>query len=309
MSNSLLINRLGKVAVLMGGSSAEREISLKSGSTVLAALLRAGVDAHGIDVGSDVLSILEQGCFDRAFNLLHGRGGEDGVIQGALQLLNLPYTGSGVLASALSMDKMRCKQQWQVLGLPTPAMVSLRSEQDLDDAIETLGLPLVVKPSHEGSSVGMSKVNLAEQLTPAWQLAKRYDDDIIAEPWIVGGEYTIAILDGLALPPIKVETPREFYDFEAKYQENSTRYLCPCGLSEKAIAELQSLALQAFDAVNAQGWGRVDVLSDELGKFWLLEFNSVPGMTDHSLAPIAAEAAGIDFESLVLRILSLTLDD
>jgi len=309
MSNSLLINRLGKVAVLMGGSSAEREISLKSGSAVLAALLRAGVDAHGIDVGSDVLSVLEQGCFDRAFNLLHGRGGEDGVIQGALQILNLPYTGSGVLASALSMDKMSCKQQWQALSLPTPAMVSLQSEQGLDDAIESLGLPLVVKPSNEGSSVGMSKVNHAEQMTPAWQLAKQYDDNIIAERWVVGGEYTIAILDGLALPPIKVETPREFYDFEAKYQENSTRYLCPCGLSEEAIAELQSLALQAFDAVNAQGWGRVDVLSDEQGKFWLLEFNSVPGMTDHSLVPMAAEAAGIDFESLVLRILSLTLDD
>ncbi len=308
MSFSVDTAAFGKVAVLMGGTSEEREISLKSGQAVLAALQRSGVDAHSVDVGEDILSTLSTGGYQRAFNILHGRGGEDGVIQGALQLLGIPYTGSGVLASALSMDKMRCKQLWQALDLPTPEMVELVDEKDLDSALQQLGLPMVVKPAHEGSSVGMSKVKLAEQLLPAWQLAKQYDDCIIAEPWVTGGEYTVAILDGVALPPIKVETPREFYDFEAKYQENTTRYLCPCGLSEEKISELQQLALQAFDAVNAQGWGRVDVLSDEQGNFWLLEFNSVPGMTDHSLVPMAAKAAGINFDELVLRILAQTLE-
>ncbi len=298
----------GKVAVLLGGLSAEREISLKSGAAVLNSLQQSGVDAHGVDVGGDILEVLAKGQFDRAFNLLHGRGGEDGVIQGALQLLDIPCTGSGVLSSALSMDKMRCKQLWQALDLPTPAMVELREEADLPKAIERLGLPLVVKPNHEGSSVGMSKVVVAEQLLPAWQLAKQYDDCIIAEPWITGGEFTIAILEGEALPPIKVETPREFYDFEAKYQEESTRYLCPCGLSDERVAALQALALRAFETLNAQGWGRVDVLTDEKGEFWLLEFNSVPGMTDHSLVPMAAKAAGIDFDELVWRILAQTLE-
>ncbi|MCF6218500.1 MAG: D-alanine--D-alanine ligase [Gammaproteobacteria bacterium] len=297
----------GKVAVMMGGLSAEREISLKSGAAVLASLQRSGVDAYGVDVGGDILEVLAKGQFDRAFNMLHGRGGEDGVIQGALQLLDIPYTGSGVLSSALSMDKMRCKQLWQALGLPTPAMVELREEADLATAIELLQLPLVVKPSHEGSSVGMSKVIAAEQLLPAWQRAKQYDDCIIAEPWVSGGEFTIAILEGEALPPIKVETPREFYDFAAKYQENSTRYLCPCGLSDERVAALQALALRAFKALNAEGWGRVDVLTDERGDFWLLEFNSVPGMTDHSLVPMAAKAAGIEFDELVLRILAQSL--
>ncbi len=299
----------GKVAVLMGGLSAEREVSLKSGAAVLAALQRGGVDAHAVDVGSDILQVLVQGQFDRVFNLLHGRGGEDGVIQGALQLLGLPYTGSGVLCSALSIDKMRCKQLWRALDLPTPVMVELREEGDLSMAIEQLGLPLVVKPNHEGSSVGMSKVVQAEQLLAAWQLARQYDDCVIAEPWITGGEFTVAVLDGEALPPIKIETPREFYDFEAKYQQNSTRYLCPCGLSDEEVAELQTLALRAFDALNAEGWGRVDLLSDEQGDFWLLEFNSVPGMTDHSLVPMAAKAAGIEFDALVLRILAQTLEE
>ncbi len=308
MSNSRSNQAFGKVAVLLGGLSAEREISLKSGAAVLASLQRLGIDAHGVDVAGDILEVLAKGQFDRAFNLLHGRGGEDGVIQGALQLLDIPYTGSGVLSSALSMDKMRCKQLWHALELPTPAMVELREESDLSVAIERLGLPLVVKPNHEGSSVGMSKVVAAEQLLPAWQLAKQYDDCIIAEPWISGGEFTIAILEGEALPPIKVETPREFYDFEAKYQEESTRYLCPCGLSDERVAALKALALRAFEALNAKGWGRVDVLTDEKGNFWLLEFNSVPGMTDHSLVPMAAKAAGIEFDELVQRILAQTLE-
>jgi len=308
VSNSRSNQAFGKVAVLLGGLSAEREISLKSGAAVLASLQRLGIDAHGVDVAGDILEVLAKGQFDRAFNLLHGRGGEDGVIQGALQLLDIPYTGSGVLSSALSMDKMRCKQLWHALELPTPAMVELREESDLSVAIERLGLPLVVKPNHEGSSVGMSKVVAAEQLLPAWQLAKQYDDCIIAEPWISGGEFTIAILEGEALPPIKVETPREFYDFEAKYQEESTRYLCPCGLSDERVAALKALALRAFEALNAKGWGRVDVLTDEKGNFWLLEFNSVPGMTDHSLVPMAAKAAGIEFDELVQRILAQTLE-
>lgn len=308
MSNSLSTHSFGKVAVLMGGDSAERQVSLRSGAAVLAALKRVGVDAHGVDVGNDILSVLQQGHFDRAFNLLHGRGGEDGVIQGALQLLGLPCTGSGVLASALSMDKMRCKQLWQSLALPTPLMLTLQDEEDLTKVLETVGLPLAVKPSHEGSSVGMSKVTQAEQLLPAWQLARQYDTAVIAEAWVTGSEYTVAVLEGVALPPIKVETPREFYDFEAKYQGNSTRYLCPCGLSEEKIAELQHLALQAFEALNAEGWGRVDILSDEQGDFWLLEFNSVPGMTDQSLAPMAAKAAGIEFDELVLKVLAQTLD-
>ncbi len=307
MSTGGLNQAFGKVAVLMGGLSAEREISLQSGAAVLSSLQRSGVDAYGVDVGGDILDVLAEGQFDRAFNLLHGRGGEDGVIQGALQLLDIPYTGSGVLSSALSMDKMRCKQLWRALDLPTPAMVELREEHDLPLAINLLGLPLVVKPSHEGSSVGMSKVVEAAQLLPAWQLAKQYDDCIIAEPWVSGGEFTIAILENEALPPIKVETPREFYDFEAKYQADSTRYISPCGLSDERVAALQALALRAFKALNAEGWGRVDVLTDEQGDFWLLEFNSVPGMTDHSLVPMAAKAAGIEFDELVLRILTQSL--
>ncbi len=308
MSLSRSIQSLGKVAVLMGGHSAEREISLNSGSAVLQALLRQGVDAQGVDVGADILQVLTTGQFDRAFNVLHGRGGEDGVIQGALQLLQLPYTGSGVLASSLSMDKMRCKQLWSSLGLPTPAMTILKSEVDLATALQQLQLPMVVKPSHEGSSVGMSKVVTAEQLSPAWALAKKYDDCIIAEAWVGGGEYTVAVLDGEALPPIKIETPREFYDYAAKYQDNNTRFLCPCGLSEQAIARMQNLALTAYAALGAKGWGRVDILADEQGEFWLLEFNSVPGMTDHSLVPMAAKTAGIEFDELVMRILSLTMD-
>lgn len=307
MSTTELIQQFGKVAVLMGGTSAERDISLKSGAAVLAALQEQGIDAHGVDVGEDVLTTLSQGAFDRAFNVLHGRVGEDGVIQGALQLLGIPYTGSGVLASAISMDKLRCKQLWRACELPTPATLELNSEVNLAQAIEMLGLPMVVKPSHEGSSVGMSKVKEADQLLPAWQLAKQYDDSVIAEPWVTGGEYTVAILDGVALPPIKVETPREFYDFEAKYQQDDTRYLCPCGLSESKITEMQSLALKAFEVLNAQGWGRVDILTDQQDNFWLLEFNSVPGMTNHSLVPMAAEAAGIEFKSLVRQILAQTL--
>lgn len=302
------VKRFGKVAVLMGGLSAERAISLKSGTAVLEALKQEGVNAHGIDVGKDILRQLVAGNFDRVFIALHGRGGEDGVMQGALELLGLPYTGSGVLASALSMDKARSKQVWQGVGLPTPEMLLLDSVESLAQAVKQIDLPLVVKPSHEGSSVGMTKVSAPAQIAQAWETARQYDDLVFAERWITGGEYTVAILGDQALPPIKVETPREFYDYEAKYNANTTRYLCPCGLGEEEIQELQALALRAFAALGARGWGRVDVLRDAQGRFWLLELNSVPGMTDHSLVPMAARAAGLSFNDLVLRILEQTLD-
>ncbi|MEW5757030.1 MAG: D-alanine--D-alanine ligase [Pseudomonadota bacterium] len=302
------VKQFGKVAVLMGGWSAEREVSLRSGAAVLAALQAAGVDAHGIDAGRDVLEKLSAGKFDRVFNILHGRGGEDGAMQGALEVLGLPYTGSGVLASALSMDKLRTKQIWQSMGLPTPPSAILRAEEDLAPALRDLGLPLVVKPAHEGSSVGMSKVTRAEDLHAAWALAARYDDCVFAERWITGKEYTVALLGEQVLPAIRVETPNAFYDYHAKYQADTTRYHVPCGLDAAALARLETLVKQAFSALGARGWGRVDVMCDEQGRFWLIELNSIPGMTDHSLVPKAAKAAGIDFQELVLRILAQTLE-
>ncbi len=302
------VEKFGKVAVLMGGWSAEREVSLRSGAAVLAALKAAGVDAHGIDAGRDVLEKLSAGRFDRVFNILHGRGGEDGVMQGALEVLGLPYTGSGVLASALSMDKLRSKQIWQSMGLPTPPSAVLRREEDLAPALRELGLPLVIKPAHEGSSVGMSKVTRAEDLHAAWALAARYDDCVFAERWITGKEYTVALLGEQALPAIRVETPNAFYDYHAKYQADTTRYHCPCGLEAAALQRLETLVKQAFHALGARGWGRVDVMCDEQGQFWLIELNSIPGMTDHSLVPKAAKAAGIEFQELVLRILAQTLE-
>lgn len=299
----------GKVAVIMGGHSAEREISLKSGAAVLSALVARGVKAHGVDMaatGGDMLGMLEQlklEGFDRAFIILHGRGGEDGVLQGALEILALPYTGSGLLASALGMDKLRSKRIWQAADLPTPAYVMLTEETDFTGVVEQLGLPLIVKPTHEGSSFGMSKVERAEDLHAAWRRADEYDHAVMAEQWIAGDEYTVAILGEQALPAIRLETPHDFYDFQAKYEVNSTRYHCPCGLSAEEEEALQALALQAFDGVDAWGWGRVDVMRDQQGKFWLIEINTVPGMTDHSLVPMAAKAAGVDFEALVWRIL------
>jgi D-alanine-D-alanine ligase len=298
--------QFGKVAVLMGGLSAEREVSLNSGSAVLAALQAQGVDAHGVDVGRDIISVLQQGQFDCAFIALHGRGGEDGVLQGMLEMLRIPYTGSGVLGSALSMDKLRSKQIWQAAGLPTPAFMSLTGDSDWDAVIEQLGLPLAVKPAHEGSSLGATRVTQAAELEPAWQTAVAFDAEVIAEPWILGEEYTVAILGGEALPVIRLETPREFYDYQAKYQTNDTLYHCPCGLDVDAEQSLQALALQAFNALGASGWGRIDFMLDGEGNPWLLENNTVPGLTDHSLVPMAARAAGIEFDELVLRILSAT---
>ncbi len=297
----------GKVAVLMGGWSAEREISLKSGQAVLAALQAQGVYAHGIDVGRDILQVLEQGGFDRAFVILHGRGGEDGVIQGALEILGLPYTGSGVMASALCMDKLMTKTVWLGAGLPTPGYAVLNEDCDFSAIVERLGLPLIVKPALEGSSIGMSKVERGEALEPAWREAAKYGDCVFAEQWVTGAEYTAAVLGTEVLPLIRLETPNTFYDYDAKYLANSTKYHCPCGLPADEESRLRGLARQAFDSVGAEGWGRVDFMLDAQGEPWLIEVNTVPGMTDHSLVPMAAQAAGIEFEALVLRILETSL--
>ena len=293
----------GRVAVLMGGRSAEREISLISGKAVLAGLQRRGVDAYGIDVSFDICHQLSSGEFDRAFVVLHGRGGEDGEIQGFLQAINLPYSGSGVAASVLSMNKRISKNNWIQQGLPTAAYEQVNADSDAATLVRKLGLPLIIKPVNEGSSIGMSKVNTAEQLKAAINLALEYDADVIAEQWITGEEYTVAILDGEALPAIRLKTPNEFYDYEAKYQSNSTEYLCPCGLDQQSEQQMQQLALKAFEGLDMSGWGRVDFMRDGRGEFYLLEANSVPGMTDHSLVPMAAKQAGLDFDDLVWRIL------
>lgn len=298
--------RFGKVAVLMGGLSAERDISLLTGNAVLDALQRGGVDAHGIDVGHDIAEKLAGQDFDRVFIALHGRGGEDGTMQGMLETIGLPYTGSRVLGSALAMDKLRCKQLWKATGLPTPAWKTLQAVSDLA-AVNELAYPVMIKPAHEGSSIGMSKVDAATNLEAAWQKASDYDDSVIAEQFITGAEYTVAILNGRALPAIKLETDNVFYDYDAKYISNDTRYLCPCGLDEQAEQALQELALEAFRVVGASGWGRVDLMRDTAGKAWLIEVNTVPGMTSHSLVPMAAKAAGISFDELVLNILATSL--
>ncbi len=296
----------GRVAVLMGGRSAEREISLKSGTAVLEALLRRGVDASALDVGADVLARLDEGRFDRAFLILHGRGGEDGTIQGALELLGLPYTGSGVMASAIGMDKYRSKLVWRGCGLPTPELVMLRSATELADA-DALGYPLIVKPAHEGSSIGMTKVGGPDGLEAAWQAASGYDAEVLAERWVVGTELTCAVLVDQALPLIRLETPHAFYDYQAKYFATTTRYHCPSGLVPEIERQIQGLALAAFEAVGARGWGRVDIMLDEASQPWLIEINTAPGMTDHSLVPMAARARGIAFDELVWRILEDSL--
>jgi D-alanine-D-alanine ligase len=300
------VARFGKVAVLLGGRAAEREVSLRSGAAVLAALRHQGVDAHALDPDESVLTELRGGGFDRAFIVLHGRGGEDGVMQGALETIGLPYTGSGVLGSALGMDKYRTKLVWEGRGLPTAASVLLTREADLEGAA-ALGFPLMVKPAHEGSSIGMARVEDSVALAAAWNVAREYDAEVLAERWIQGAEYTCAILGREALPMIRLETPHAFYDYDAKYRANSTRYLCPCGLSGAEERRLQTLALEAFDAAGASGWGRVDLMVDGEGRPFLLEINTVPGMTDHSLVPMAARAAGLDFDALVLRILETSL--
>jgi D-alanine-D-alanine ligase len=305
--NQTSVERFGKVAVLLGGRAAEREVSLTSGNAVLSALRRRGVDAHPLDPDETVLEQLRTGGFDRAFIILHGRGGEDGVIQGALETIAMPYTGSGVLGSALGMDKYRTKLTWVGAGLPTAASVLLRTASDLA-AAAAIGFPLMIKPAREGSSIGMARVEDPAALAAAWQSAGAYDPLVIAERWIAGAEYTCAILGREALPIIRLEIPHAFYDYDAKYRADSTRYHCPCGLSAADERRFRRLALDAFDAVGARGWGRVDLMVDAAGAPYLLEINTVPGMTDHSLVPMAARAAGLDFETLVLRILETSLE-
>jgi D-alanine-D-alanine ligase len=293
----------GQVAVLFGGSSAEREVSLISGKAVLAALERRGVSVIGFDPAQRPLTDLVDLKVQRVWIALHGPGGEDGTLQGALEFLGLPYTGSGVLGSAIGMDKLRSKRLAQSVGIPTAQFVVLKEPQDLDIALERLGLPMIVKPGSQGSSVGMARVECAQELPQAWKNAMRSDPIVFAEPWITGGEYTVAILQGHALPSIRIETPRAFYDYEAKYLRNDTRYFCPSGLSSQAEQHLGKLALASFDVCGAEGWGRADFMMDKTGRPLLLEINTVPGMTDHSLVPMAAKTAGIDFEELVWRVL------
>lgn len=300
--------QFGKVAVLLGGTSAEREVSLKSGATVLTALQARGVDAHAVDVGVEVMQQLQAGGFDRCFIILHGRGGEDGTMQGALELLGLPYTGSGVLASALGMDKWRCKLLWQALALPVPACAVLDEKTDFAAVEKQLGLPLFVKPAREGSSVGISKVTKTGELAAAYAKAAEHDSLVLAEQYLGGGEYTVAILNGAALPVVKIVPKAEFYDYEAKYLGDDTEYQCPADLTEAQTETMQQLALRAFAALGCRGWGRIDVLLDDAGKAYLLEANTLPGMTDHSLVPMAARAAGIEIDELVWRILQGSLD-
>ena len=295
----------GKVAVLFGGRSAEREVSLKSGAAVLAALLKSGVDAHAFDPATGNLQALKDEGFDVAFIALHGRYGEDGTVQGALELLGIPYTGSGVMASALGMDKWRSKLVWQAGGLPIPEYLMLDEQSKDHEVVEKLGLPLFVKPANEGSSVGISKVKAESDLQAAYRHAAQYDSLVIAERSISGGEYTVAILGDVALPVIKIEPAGEFYDYEAKYLRDDTRYLCPSGLNDVQEKNMQRLARQAFALIGGQGWGRVDFLMGDEGQMYVLEANTSPGMTDHSLVPMAAREAGIDFGELVLRVLEL----
>jgi len=300
-------DRFGKVALLLGGQSAEREISLRSGGAVLAALVRQGVDAQALDpTRPDALEQLRHGGFARVCIMLHGRGGEDGRIQGVLDTLGLPYTGSGVLGSALGMDKYRCKLLWQGRGLPTADFVLLQDKSDLARA-QALGFPLMIKPVREGSSLGMARVDDPQALVTAWHAATQYDALVLAERWLEGPEYTCALLNGEALPMIRLETPRTFYDYEAKYLADTTRYICPCGLDTAEESRLRAMCLEAFEAIGAAGWGRVDLMLDGDGRPHLLEVNTVPGMTDHSLVPMAARVHDLDFDTLVWRILETSL--
>ena len=294
----------GKVAVMMGGDSAEREVSLKSGTAVLAALRAAGVDAHAFDPREKGLPALRGEGFARAFVALHGRGGEDGRLQGALDLLGIPYTGSGVLASALAMDKWRSKLVWQATGIPVPECLLLEPESDWAAVVAELGLPLFVKPVNEGSSIGITKVKAVQDLAAAYREAARYDSAVLAERCIVGAEVQFPILGGRVLPSIRIETPHEFYDYDAKYFADDTRYICP-GLSEDEERRLADLVLRSFQVLGCRGWGRVDLMIEHAsGKPYFLEMNTAPGMTDHSLVPMSARVAGLSFTDLVLEILA-----
>ncbi|PVZ72589.1 D-alanine--D-alanine ligase [Pelagibaculum spongiae] len=299
----------GRVAVLLGGDSAEREVSLQSGAAVLSALQSQGIDAFALDTAKADWQLQLSGI-NRVFNALHGRGGEDGLIQGLLDSLKIPYTGSGVLGSALGMDKLRCKMIWRQLDLPTPdwqeIVIDRQNFSTLEKQLEKMPLPVMIKPYCEGSSVGMSPVFNAVELKPALELAAKYTDHLLAESYIKGGEYTVSILGGRALPSVHMETPNKFYDYDAKYLANDTEYYCP-GLDLETERLLGDIALRAFKAVGCSGWGRVDFMRDSQGNFWLLEVNTIPGMTSHSLVPMAAKSIGLDFPMLVKVILAATL--
>ncbi|MBN3162095.1 D-alanine--D-alanine ligase [Pectobacterium brasiliense] len=301
-----------KVAVLLGGTSAEREVSLLSGQAVLAGLKEAGINAHAVDTRDVSVTTLKEEGFTKIFIALHGRGGEDGTLQGVLEFLGLPYTGSGVMASALTMDKLRTKQVWQAVGLPVSPYVALDRRQYSETAANALlakfthlGLPLIVKPSREGSSVGMSKVNTLSELPGALEEAFRHDDDILIEKWLSGPEYTVAILGDDVLPSIRIQPAGTFYDYEAKYLSDDTQYFCPSGLPDEQEQALAGLAMAAYRAVGCSGWGRVDFMLDSDGAFYLLEVNTSPGMTSHSLVPMAARQRGLTFSQLVVKILEL----
>lgn len=303
----------GKVAVIMGGASSEREISLLTGQAVLNGLLQAQIDAHAVEVNNNLIQPILDGNFDRVFIALHGRGGEDGVIQGALTAANIPYTGSGILASALAMDKLRTKQLWNSIGLLTPASRALSSDEqitlrDAEGIFLKLGSVVFVKPSLEGSSVGMSRVDKPQDLLEACLLAQKYQCPVLIESFVKGQEFTVAILNGRALPSIQLQTPRTFYDYQAKYQSDNTIYRCPSGLNEQDETALGELAVAAYNSVGCKGWGRVDVMRNEKGEWFLLEVNTVPGMTTKSLVPMAAKQAGISFSQLAVEILLSSLE-
>jgi D-alanine-D-alanine ligase len=306
--NSQLIKQLGRVGVLFGGRSAERDISLRSGAAVVSALAELGVDHVAIDIGEHSIDHLQKAGIDRAFIALHGPGGEDGRIQAVLEYLDIPYTGSDVQASAIGMDKLRTKQLWRGIGVATPDFLVLNKDCDWSDVLASLGGEVMVKPAHEGSSIGMARVSHVAELQAAYAAAAKFDAVVIAERLIRGEEYTVAILGERALPAIKLETDHSFYDYDAKYLADDTRYLCPCGLDAAVEQELQAQALQAFRSIGCRGWGRVDVMRDGAGKFQMLEVNTVPGMTDHSLVPMAAKAAGLWFSELILAILAESLE-
>lgn len=307
--NAALNIALGRVGVLFGGQSSEREISLQTGNAVAQALQTAGVEVVDIDLGENAIDQIRQANIDRAFIALHGPGGEDGRMQALLEFMAIPYTGSGVQASSLAMDKLLSKQLWCGIGLRTPTFRVLHKDTDWSAVLAELGGEVMVKPAHEGSSIGMARVDSADAMAAAYAQAAGYDATVLAESLIRGAEYTVAIIDGEALPPIKLETDNRFYDYEAKYFSDDTRYLCPCGLLESQELELKHLALQAFNSLGCKGWGRVDVMADEVGNFYLLEVNTVPGMTSHSLVPMAAKAQGLSFEQLVVKIITATLDN
>lgn len=307
MSNVSANAGFGKVAVLMGGNSGEREISLRSGTAVLKALQESNVDAHGVDVGRDVFSLLQENKFERVFIALHGCGGEDGSIQGGLEIIGMPYTGSGVMASSICMNKIMTKQLWEVENISSPKFAVINEAASYQQVSELLNTPFILKPSLEGSSLGITKIENEKQFDLALSQAHKFKGALLAEQWVDGDEYTVAILDGNALPVIRLETPRGFYDFEAKYQSNDTQYLIPCGLTQEKEQQIQEQALLAFNATGATGWGRVDVMVDHAGQHWFLEVNTVPGMTDHSLVPMAAKHVGISFEQLVVKILQTSV--